>query len=126
MSASAVSPVHGVKRIVTRLAVIAFGLLAILAGISATAAAHASASTPRDNWIMTGWNIHLASQADPSTTGHFFNTPGSYGTGPDSNTNPISDGPARSVNADGFYISATTPTLGQAGQFLDNMQAAGY
>jgi len=33
---------------------------------------------------------------------------------------------ARSVSADGYYINATTPTLGQADQFLQQMQASGY
>jgi hypothetical protein len=35
-------------------------------------------------------------------------------------------GAAQSVNADGYYLSATTPTIAQAGQFLQEMQAAGY
>jgi hypothetical protein len=33
---------------------------------------------------------------------------------------------ARSANADGYYLSATTPTIAQADQFLQEMQAAGY
>jgi len=33
---------------------------------------------------------------------------------------------AQSVNPDGYYINATTPTIGQADQFLQEMQAAGY
>jgi hypothetical protein len=33
---------------------------------------------------------------------------------------------ARSANADGYYLSATTPTIAQAGQLLQEMQAAGY
>lgn len=33
---------------------------------------------------------------------------------------------ARSVNADGYYISTTTPSIAQADQFLQEMQAAGY
>jgi hypothetical protein len=33
---------------------------------------------------------------------------------------------AQSVNADGYYINATTPTISQADQFLQQMQAAGY
>jgi hypothetical protein len=33
---------------------------------------------------------------------------------------------AQSVNADGYYINATTPTIAQADQFLQEMQAAGY
>ncbi len=33
---------------------------------------------------------------------------------------------AQSVSADGYYINATTPTIAQADQFLQEMQAAGY
>ena len=33
---------------------------------------------------------------------------------------------AQSVNADGYYLNATTPTIAQADQFLQEMQAAGY
>jgi len=33
---------------------------------------------------------------------------------------------ARSISADGYYFNATMPTLGQAGQFRKEMQAAGY
>jgi hypothetical protein len=33
---------------------------------------------------------------------------------------------AQSITAGGYYISATTPTLPQADQFLQEMQAAGY
>ncbi|HEV3066723.1 MAG TPA: hypothetical protein VGY50_02690 [Streptosporangiaceae bacterium] len=33
---------------------------------------------------------------------------------------------ARSVSADGYYINETTPAIAQAGQFLQEMQAAGY
>jgi hypothetical protein len=33
---------------------------------------------------------------------------------------------AQSVNADGYYINATTPSISQADQFLQEMQAAGY
>jgi hypothetical protein len=33
---------------------------------------------------------------------------------------------ARSVNADGFYVSITGPAIGQAGQFFRLMRSAGY
>jgi len=33
---------------------------------------------------------------------------------------------AQSVTADGYYVNATTPTIAQADQFLQEMQAAGY
>jgi hypothetical protein len=68
--------------------------------VLATAAAFAvaagggagAASASTHNWIATGWNIHLAHRLDPATTGHFFNTPGSYGTGPRASVNPVTDG----------------------------------
>lgn len=53
--------------------------------------AAAAAASTRD-WIATGWNIHLANQLDPATTGHFFNTPSSFGTGPNASGNPVTDG----------------------------------
>ena len=48
--------------------------------VAATAAAFAAtvgggvsaASASTHDWIATGWNIHLANQLDPATTGHFF------------------------------------------------------
>ena len=33
---------------------------------------------------------------------------------------------AKSVNADGFYVSLTSPAIGQADRFLKLMRAAGY
>ena len=33
---------------------------------------------------------------------------------------------AKSVNADGFYVSITSPAIGQADQFFKLMRAAGY
>src|ERR1051326_6078891 len=53
-------------------------------------AAMASAST-RD-WIATGWTTPLADQLDPGPAGHFFNTSGSFGTGPNLSGNPVTDG----------------------------------
>jgi hypothetical protein len=45
---------------------------------------------------MTGWNIHQMDQLYPPTASHFFNTPGSYATGPGTATSPVSDGFATS------------------------------
>ncbi len=50
-----------------------------LAAMTVTGQAPASAAT--HNWIATGWNIHVLSQADPATAGHFFDAPSSYGVG---------------------------------------------
>jgi hypothetical protein len=55
-------------------------------------AASASASPSSRNWITTGWNVHLASQANPATIPHFFNTPGSFGTGSATGASPVTDG----------------------------------
>ena len=33
---------------------------------------------------------------------------------------------AKSVNADGFHVSITSPAIGQADRFLKLMRAAGY
>jgi hypothetical protein len=69
----------------------------VTAAFAATFAATASGAAPaasaatRD-WIATGWNIHLANQMDPATTGHFFNTSSSFGTGPTASGNPVTDG----------------------------------
>jgi len=43
------------------------------------------------NWIATGWNIHLVDQAQPGTAAHFFNTPGSYGTGSNPTIGTVTD-----------------------------------
>jgi len=68
--------------------------------VVATAAAFAAtvgggmsaASAGTHDWIATGWNIHLADQTDPATAKHFFNTSGSFGTGPKASASPITDG----------------------------------
>ena len=68
--------------------------------VAATAAAFAAtvgggvsaASASTHDWIATGWNIHLANQLDPATTGHFFDTSSSFGTGPSASVNPVIDG----------------------------------
>jgi pyruvate/2-oxoglutarate dehydrogenase complex dihydrolipoamide acyltransferase (E2) component len=79
-------------------AVLAVGATAATLGTSAASASthtqQAQAGT--QNWIMTGWGIHLNNQADSATTSHFFNTASSFGTGPNNNITPISDGFATS------------------------------
>jgi hypothetical protein len=68
--------------------------------VAATAAAFAAtlgggaaaASAATHDWIATGWNIHLANQVDPVTARHFFNTSGSFGTGPKASIDPVTDG----------------------------------
>jgi hypothetical protein len=58
---------------------------------SASASTHAHSGTTH-NWIETGWDIHLSDHANASLSKHFFNTPGSFGTGLTPGSNPISDG----------------------------------
>jgi hypothetical protein len=82
-------------------------LLARLAAVlAATAAAGAAAATfgtaaasaaPTTNWVLTGWNIHQLNQLNHNITSHFFNTPGSYATGPSTTTSPVADGYATSA-----------------------------
>src|SRR4029077_3883837 len=55
-----------------------------------------SAATITTNWVMTGWNIHQLDLLTPAIASHFFNTTGSYGTGPSAATSPVSDGFATS------------------------------
>jgi hypothetical protein len=66
---------------------------AVAGGVSPAAAStrhHATAGAR--SWITTGWNIHLAHQIDPGNTGHFFNTPASFGTGHKASADPVTDG----------------------------------
>jgi len=91
MFASA-SPARNLARITAAAAaVLAVGAAAATFGTSA-----ASASTRTQNWITTGWGVHLNNLADPATTSHFFNTAGSFGTGPNKSATPVSDGFATS------------------------------
>lgn len=89
MSASAVSA-SPVKKTVAKLTAVVAAALAAGAVAAALGAPPASASTT-GNWMMTGWNIHQLYQMDPSTTNHFFNTPSSYATGPNSSSSPVAD-----------------------------------
>ncbi len=88
---SATATASPVKKIIAKLSVIAVATLAVGAVAVALGTAAASASTTT-NWIMTGWNIHQLYQLSPATANHFFNTSGSYATGPSTSTSPVSDG----------------------------------
>jgi hypothetical protein len=63
---------------------------AALTAMTATAQVPASAAT--HNWIATGWNIHLLTQASPATAAHFFNLPSSYGVGASLTVSPVPAG----------------------------------
>jgi hypothetical protein len=71
-------------------AVLVVGGAAVALGTSAASAS--ARGQHAQNWIMTGWGVHLNNLADPATTSYFFNTAGSFGTGPNNNITPISDG----------------------------------
>jgi hypothetical protein len=86
---------NSVKKLIARLS----------AGLAATVAAGAAAATlgmtpasaaTTSNWVMTGWNIHQLHQLNAGVANHFFNTPSSYATGPNTATSPVSDGFATS------------------------------
>jgi hypothetical protein len=79
-----------VGKLAARFTALAAAAVAVAAAAMFGVAAPASASV--HNWVMTGWNIHQVNQLDPATASHFFNTNTSYGTGPNSTGNPISDG----------------------------------
>jgi hypothetical protein len=94
MSASA-APASRVKKIIARLTAAVATALAAGAAAATLGAVPASASTT-GNWVMTGWNIHQINLTDPAISSHFFNTPGSYATGPSASTTPVADGFAAS------------------------------
>ena len=95
MSASSVSTTSPLKKLLTRLTVGLATTLAAGAAATALSTAPASAATTT-NWVMTGWNVHQLDQMSPNLAGHFFNTPGSYATGPSTTTSPVGDGFATS------------------------------
>src|SRR5690242_18430472 len=90
MFATAASPAGPAGRLIAKLTAMVIAALAVAAVAATFGTAPASASV--HNWVMTGWNIHQTDQLDPATASHFFNTNTSYGTGPNSTGNPISDG----------------------------------
>jgi hypothetical protein len=79
------------------------GLTAATVLASLASGAAGAATTPARNWIGTGWNVHLAYQADAATTSHFFNAATSYGTGPNNDATPVTDG--FSTSATLYYSS---------------------
>jgi hypothetical protein len=91
MSTTAGSSAGPAGKLIAKFTAVAAAALAVAAA-AATFGAAAPASASVHNWVMTGWNIHQVNQLDLATAGHFFNTNTSYGTGPNSTGNPISDG----------------------------------
>jgi hypothetical protein len=91
MSTTAGSSAGPAGKLIAKFTAVAAAALAVAAA-AATFGAATPASASVHNWVMTGWNIHQVNQLDPATAGHFFNTNTSYGTGPNSTGNPISDG----------------------------------
>jgi hypothetical protein len=97
MSTSTVSAARPAKKLIARLGATVAAALAVGAAAAALGTAPASAaSIPTGNWVMTGWNIHQLDHLSPSVASHFFNTPSSYATGPNTATSPVNDGFATS------------------------------
>ena len=82
---------NSVKKLIARLS--AGVAAALTAGVAAATLglAPASAATT-SNWVLTGWNIHQLNQLNPAVAKHFFNTPSSYATGPNTSASPVADG----------------------------------
>jgi hypothetical protein len=80
-----------VRKLVARLSATVAAAVAAGAAAATLGMAPASAATT-SNWVLTGWNIHQLHHLSPATANHFFNTPGSYATGPNTATSPVSDG----------------------------------
>jgi hypothetical protein len=91
MSASTVSAASPARKLLARLSATVAAALAAGAAAATLGMTPASATTT-SNWVLTGWNIHQLDQLSPAVAGHFFNTPGSYATGPNTATSPVSDG----------------------------------
>src|SRR5215467_13252340 len=87
---------RGCALLVASARVLAAGALFIAVGVAGLAPASAATS---HTWILTGWNIHKLYGVNPALAQYFFNTPSSYGTGPQPATDPVKDG------------FATTPVL---------------
>jgi hypothetical protein len=103
-TASPAPPARGRTRkaLATAAAAVVGGLTALTVLASLASGSAGAATAPR-NWIGTGWNVHLAYQADAATTRHFFNAATSYGTGPSNDANPVTDG--LSASATMYYSS---------------------
>ena len=86
---------NSAKKLLTRLSAVLAATVAAGAAAATFGTATASAATT-SNWVMTGWNIHQLDQLSPAIASHFFNSPSSYATGPNTATSPVSDGFATS------------------------------
>ena len=91
MSASTVTTARPARKLIASLSVTLAATAALGTAAIALSMTSASAATTT-NWVMTGWNIHQLNQLTPTVASHFFNTPGSYATGPAATTSPVSDG----------------------------------
>jgi len=100
---SASGPGRRTRRLLARAAAGVVGGLAALTVLASLASGSAGAATAPRNWIGTGWNVHLTYQADAATTKHFFNSATSFGTGPSTGANPVTDG--FSTSATLYYSS---------------------
>ena len=109
---SAAPTARGTRLVIRRRRPLLLGILGSAVIATCTAAAFAAAvgggvpaaSAAAQDWIATGWNIHLADRLDPATTKHFFNTPRSFGTGPSASGSPVTNGfAAKAVLVFGSY-----------------------
>jgi hypothetical protein len=103
VSPSASGPGRRTRRFLAKAAAGVAGGLTALAVLASLASGSAGAATAPRNWIGTGWNVHLAYQADAATTKHFFNAATSFGTGPSNDVSPVTDG--FSTSATMYYSS---------------------
>ena len=101
--AAPVSTARPACRLLAKAAAAVVGGLAALTVLASLAAGSAGAATAPRNYIGTGWNVHLAYQADAATTRHFFNAATSYGTGPSNDASPVTDGLSSSATM--YYSS---------------------
>jgi hypothetical protein len=83
-------PRHSRKALSWAAAAVAAALTAVAVLVTMTSGSAGAATVPR-NWIGTGWNVHLAYQADQATVGHFFNAATSFGTGANNAASPVTD-----------------------------------
>ena len=90
MSANSITA-SPLAKLLTRLTATVAAALTLGAAAATLSMTPASAAAT-GNWVMTGWNIHQLNQLSPATASHFFNTPASYATGPNTTASPVSDG----------------------------------
>jgi hypothetical protein len=103
-TASPALPARGrTRKTLAKAAAAVVGGLAALTVLASLASGSAGAATAPRNWIGTGWNVHLAYQANTATTKHFFNAATSYGTGPSNDASPVTDGLSSSATM--YYSS---------------------